>query len=362
VRIDLAAWEVDLDFPLGADPFFGPFYAEDLEVRPGDSEVVAVALERRSVSPRHGGVAVFDQGVRLPAVTPDHTGSNRLVFDADPSILYGYNNESTEHGLRTMRVDASGATVLHVAQGLLASFSIDIAFAGGLIFASSGRVIDPFGPTVVGTFSPEEAFLAVAPEPAADRAHFLADPGDDAPSLESFELSTFRALRSLPLGLLPGEEPVGRLVRWGDDAFAFRTSQNRLYLVRAEDGPPPCAPDEWTLCLPDPGNRRFRVRVSFDTSQGGGLAGAAPALPLATLGVARGGLFTFFSPDNPEMLLKVLDACTLSGSFWVFYAATTNVGFEVEVLDTATANAWRHANPDLHAADPVQDLAALPCP
>jgi trimeric autotransporter adhesin len=118
-----------------------------------------------------------------------------------------------------------------------------------------------------------------------------------------------------------------------------------------------CPGGEHVLCIAD----RFQVEVDFETSQAGGLAGKAPAIPLAAVGVDRGGLFHFGNPTNPEVLLKVLDGCALNDHYWVFYSAATNVGLEVRVTDTLTGEEATYENPDLTPAIPVQDTAALPC-
>jgi hypothetical protein len=123
-----------------------------------------------------------------------------------------------------------------------------------------------------------------------------------------------------------------------------------------------CVQSATTLCIDDQaGDRRWQISVSFHTAQGGGLSGNGTAVPLGSLGVARGGLFWFFSSDNPEMLIKVLNACTLNQQFWVFYSATTNVGFSVQVVDTRTGRAKSYVNQDGTAAPPQQDTAAFSC-
>jgi hypothetical protein len=118
-----------------------------------------------------------------------------------------------------------------------------------------------------------------------------------------------------------------------------------------------------TLCIDDnPGDDRFMIQVSYKTSQSGGLAGAGGAISLSNFGVTEGGLFWFFSPTNPEMLIKIINACSVNSHFWVFYAATTNVGFTVTVTDTQTSHQAIYNNKDLTAAPPVQDTSALACP
>ena len=116
------------------------------------------------------------------------------------------------------------------------------------------------------------------------------------------------------------------------------------------------------LCIDDaPGDRRFKVEVEYSTTQGGGLSGNGHAISLASLGVSRGGLFWFFEPDNPELLIKILDGCAATGKRWVFTSAGTNVGLIITVRDTVSGEVHTYYNQDLKAALPVQDTAALAC-
>lgn len=122
----------------------------------------------------------------------------------------------------------------------------------------------------------------------------------------------------------------------------------------------PCEPDATTLCIDDqPGDGRFKVRIYFENAQNHGFA---HAMPLSSLEVNRGGLFWIGSPTNPEMLIKVLNACVEPfNAYWVFYAATTNQGLEATVTDTQTGRYWSRSNPMGTAAAPIQDTSAFPC-
>jgi hypothetical protein len=122
-----------------------------------------------------------------------------------------------------------------------------------------------------------------------------------------------------------------------------------------------CIPSDTVLCLDDsPGDQRFQVTASFHTAQAGGLAGNGQAVPLAPLGVTRGGLFWFFSPDNPEVVVKILNGCSINDHYWAYITAGTNVGFTVTVADTTLSNATKtYTNTDLTMALPIQDTSAL---
>jgi hypothetical protein len=123
-----------------------------------------------------------------------------------------------------------------------------------------------------------------------------------------------------------------------------------------------CFPSDTVLCIDAAaGDRRFQVTVDFFTVQGGGAEGSGQAIELAPLGVDDGGLFWFFDAGNPEVIVKVLDACVVNGHYWVFVTAGTNVGLDVRVVDTVTGSVFTAPNVDLVPAQPVQNTAAFPC-
>jgi large repetitive protein len=92
-------------------------------------------------------------------------------------------------------------------------------------------------------------------------------------------------------------------------------------------GPPAslCQDDPATFCLGQ--NGRYRVRLDWNTASGQGQAQPMP------YGSADSGLFTFFSPNNWEMMVKLLDGCALNSRRWVFAAGTTDVGWTMKVTD-----------------------------
>ncbi len=123
-----------------------------------------------------------------------------------------------------------------------------------------------------------------------------------------------------------------------------------------------CTPDATTLCLDDQvGDQRFKAELTYLSSQAGGVSGNAKAISLDSLGVNRGGLFWFFSADNPEVLVKVLNGCPVNNRYWVFYSAGTNLGFTLRVTDTKTGAVFTSSNPDLTVAPPVANTSVFPC-
>ena len=79
------------------------------------------------------------------------------------------------------------------------------------------------------------------------------------------------------------------------------------------------------------------------------------------VGILRGGAFHFGNQQNPEVLIKVLNGCVINDRFWVFFAATTNVEYTLQVRDTQTGQQRTYSNALGIPAQPVQDTAAFTC-
>jgi len=124
----------------------------------------------------------------------------------------------------------------------------------------------------------------------------------------------------------------------------------------------PCVASATRLCLPIGGtqNGRYSVDLFYNSVRAGGVSGAGQVKALDTLGITQGGIITLLDPSNPEVLIKVINACASPfQSWWVFYSATTDLGFTITVIDRRTQTIKTYTNEDLHAADPVQDTRAF---
>lgn len=88
----------------------------------------------------------------------------------------------------------------------------------------------------------------------------------------------------------------------------------------------PCLPGPHTLCLGD--NGRFLVRAFYESHDGS--RGHGRSNPWTR---DSGGL-SFFGAGNLELAVKVLDACAVDGTHWVFAAGLTDVRATLVVTDT----------------------------
>jgi len=120
-------------------------------------------------------------------------------------------------------------------------------------------------------------------------------------------------------------------------------------------GPIPCVQDEHTLCL---NNGRFIVTAHWtkpDTTSGEGTA---------VVLTGDSGYFWFFDASNIELIVKVLNGCGLNNAYWVFAAGLTNVGVDLQIIDSQTGVPYEKQNAVGTAYAPIQDTGAFPgsCP
>lgn len=115
----------------------------------------------------------------------------------------------------------------------------------------------------------------------------------------------------------------------------------------------PCVADSTTLCL---NNNRFQVRGTFNT---GSQSGQAQVVKLTS----DTGYLWFFSAQNVEAVVKVINACSFNNRYWVFAGGLTDVEVTLTVTDTQNGAVKQYTNPRGVKFSPVQDTNALAtCP
>lgn len=151
----------------------------------------------------------------------------------------------------------------------------------------------------------------------------------------------------------------------GEDASSpgeFAEAGGRLFFQASH---PDSGRELWSLELPPrfapcPAGRaclfgnRFEVEVTAHTADGDFVGKLATSTP-------ESGIFTFFSADNWEMLVKVLDGCNQNGKHWVFAAGATDVEFTLRVQDRATGLEKVYRNAGGQAARAITDTDAFSC-
>jgi CHRD domain-containing protein len=87
-----------------------------------------------------------------------------------------------------------------------------------------------------------------------------------------------------------------------------------------------CGNDRNTLCL---NQGRFKVQVAFQTTTANGVGVALPFTDDT-------GAFWFFSSNNLELMIKVVDGRPVNGKFWFFAGALSDVAYTITVTDLTT--------------------------
>jgi len=175
---------------------------------------------------------------------------------------------------------------------------------------------------------------------------------DGSPFQDLLPLAPAGSASMAATGLQPG-------TGYGFRVRAENATGSSAYTAEADAAtdttPAPCVADANTLCL---SGGRFKVSVAWVTSNQNGRGTTVPLT-----GNPDSGLFYFFAASNIEMLIKVINGCSLNNSYWVFFAATTNVQMAVTVVDTTTGKTRVYFNPLNQAAVPIQDTGAFTtCP
>lgn len=124
-----------------------------------------------------------------------------------------------------------------------------------------------------------------------------------------------------------------------------------------ERPPRGCGQSSTIDCLNVGGNGRFRVEVTWADAPG------APPQP-ATVGQQFfDGAFWFFSPDNVELLVQVIDNCNFNDHFWVFMSADTDLEVNITVDDRQNNVTKSYRNPLNTSFQSLQDTNAFAtCP
>ncbi|REJ80292.1 MAG: hypothetical protein DWQ30_13045 [Acidobacteria bacterium] len=139
-----------------------------------------------------------------------------------------------------------------------------------------------------------------------------------------------------PLEPSPPAQLANQLVVDPADDGALWMASSGGGVLRYRGLPPTtaCEPTEFSLCLLD----RFEVAVVW--ADGSGAQHVASLSPISrnTAG------FWFFTPDNLELAIKIVDGRWLNGHHWLYYGALSDVAYEILVLDHLTGEINRYEN------------------
>ncbi len=223
VRITLATHSPDLIIPLGSPSY----YTSVVAVSPGNPRTIAVGREINNAWPSNVGVTIYDDSVPRPSSTPGHDYPSSFVFGGSPTLIYGYNGQSSSFEFYTIAIDAMGATNEAVRQNVLSSYGRSLVYANGKIFASDGSVIDPGAQSVVGHLAGFNVSSSLVPSSDGQVIYTV----NAAGTVIAADARTYVPLGSVSVS--DGSGGASSIVRWGQDGIAFIAS-GRVFIVRAD--------------------------------------------------------------------------------------------------------------------------------
>jgi hypothetical protein len=291
---------------LGSRTFHVPLLADDVAE---PTETVALALG--SV----GGGARVDP-VRRAAVL--------AILDAPALPAVPKRGMIRLTGARFQSTEGAGELLAEVERIGSAEGAVSVDFATADLSAEAGSDYEPAAGNV--SFADGER----GPKPIA--IEIFEDDRD-----EGLELAELRLVRARGGAQLDADGVVARLELVDDDA--------------PEET---CVPGPFAACLH---GGRFLVRAHWRTEDDAGPAWAESVSDSS-------GYLWFFSPENAEVLFKVLDACAMPGApgYWVGIGAATPIDYTVVVTDVQTGVSKEYTRDSVQSAPLLDSETFRDCP
>jgi hypothetical protein len=207
IRINLVSFTKDIEIVIGTDV---TWFAEDLEVPLGQPRSVVIALASTGGSPRHKGLVIYDDAVMRPKSVPrGFSLNNRIVRGPTATRLYTYENEGSIFGFHSILIAPDGLTDEGYKSFLINGFRVDIEYGDGLVYATSGEVVNPLTLTSAGKIPTTGV---VRPDASNARVHYFS-----SSEIRSYHYTSYVGLGTFTSPALAG---MTTLVRWGRDGLA----------------------------------------------------------------------------------------------------------------------------------------------
>lgn len=229
-KFNVSTQTAGLQFPLGGDSFLGPYYAEDIEVVPGQPNSVAVARNYLDVSPRFAAVAIYDNGVERPTVADWYGNgeiSNQIEFK-NSSLLFGYDNETTAYSFNNLIVNSSGVSLI-AGRAISGGFMSNANFVYGnnYCYFPNGMALDVSStPFLSGTFPNVNG--PVAYDNQNNLVCFgISNSGNIV--FKRFFANTFLSYDSISITQAYGN--VKKLISCGNGMYILNTSDDKVVII-----------------------------------------------------------------------------------------------------------------------------------
>ncbi len=231
-RFDVATQSASLQFQLGADSFLGPYYAEDIEVIPGQPNSIAVSRKYLTTSPRFAGVAIYEDGVQRPTIS-DWFGSgeisNKIEFK-NSTTLFGYDNETTGFNFNRLAVNSGGVSLVSTAGNMPSgfAFSLDFTYFNNNAYFTNGSVVDATtAPYVNGVFPSANGPVVYD---TYNNLVCYAYSNNGVITFKRYNPTTFLLFDTLSISSAFGQ--AKSIISCGNGCYAFNTTDNNVVIIK----------------------------------------------------------------------------------------------------------------------------------
>jgi hypothetical protein len=214
-------------------PFFitgGPTVSQILAI-PGQPNAVLVATRQLGYS---NSTSVWQNSMHLPDQVGSGAGTGGpdiiAVDRLNGTNAYGYDNSDTGYTNFVMKITSTGVNGANGPnlQGILTGFNVGrIDLMGNNLFTDRGEVFSLSPAIQVGAFQGGGNFVL---DPAGNKLFSITTSGSTQ-TIHAYSLSNFQQLETDTITGLPGN--TSKLVRFGTDGLAFRTSNNQVAIVHS---------------------------------------------------------------------------------------------------------------------------------
>ncbi len=354
-RIVVGAEDYASEAPLPAGPF-GPLYQLEQDV---DASVFLpdgrqIAVLRHGLTPAGPDVLMLSQVLEDRSLRPFSAldpppGEPEIYWDYPLDLavdrsgrLFLLTASGSQPGLRLTEVDPDDGSVESIRQ-------LGNPYLSGLATAQGGGL---------WTFDEEKCLRRLDPDSGELGGKLFCDAlGSTGASVHTADTDsagrlyfTYSYVCSPPCGHLGSLDPSTGELRLGE----LDSEANPPIVIRwaAIERRSACVESPTARCL----GGRFRAEIEFRAYDG--LMGPAQATAARSADTA---IFSFFDPDNWELMVKVLDGCGINQRFWVYSSASTDVEYTMTITDTLTGAEKVYTNPLGRIALTVTDNLAFAC-
>jgi hypothetical protein len=223
------AMALDIEFEF--EPGDTSLTAEDIAVRPGHPETIALCRSDFQFSPRGRGIAIYDNGVRRAVLASDGAGGNRFEWEENGDFGIALNTEISSFDFGRVQLQADGLHAVESVSGLISQYNQDFSLSQGRIYLTDGQILktQPFQP--LGSFPDRKMMFFV--RPVENTGYVMAVTWDNDNRLfRIYDRNSFAVVREVAL---PG--PMGDvtgMVQIGVNRFAFSTTGGAVVFVTVD--------------------------------------------------------------------------------------------------------------------------------